>query len=166
MSATHIKLFEGMGGVIPAKVEVVAFEPANREIVAAAIGAAKPLSWKFDTDFTYTYVQNGKKLGTEVFSWKKTQVDGKDCLELNSTFDVTAAGKKIHSATRVLTQPDAIPLLFHRDYDVNGAKRRGTASSRQPQSKSRSQVRPKCRARSPSKRERTALTTTCCRPSP
>ena len=121
-SATHIKLFEGLGGVIPAKVEVVAYEPANREIAAAALGAAKPLNWKFDTDFTYTYVQNGKKLGTEVFRWKKTQVDGKDCLELNSSFDVTAAGRKIHSTTRLLTQPDGIPLLFHRDYDVNGSK--------------------------------------------
>jgi hypothetical protein len=122
MSATHIKLFEGMGGVIPAKVEVVAYEPPNREIAAAAMGAAKPLNWKFDTDYTYTYLQNGQKLGTEVFRWKKTQVDGKDGLELNSTMDITAAGKKVHSATRLLTQPDVIPLLFHRDYDVNGAK--------------------------------------------
>jgi len=122
LSATHIKLFEGMGGVIPAKVEVVAYEPANREIAAAARGAAKPLSWKFDTDYVYTYLQSGKKLGTEVFRWQKTQVNGQDGLELNSTMDITAAGKKVHSVTRLLTQPDVIPLLFRRDYDVNGVK--------------------------------------------
>ncbi len=122
MSATHIKLFEGMGGVIPTKVEVQAYEPVNRELAAAAVGPARPVSWDVDKNYTYTYVLNGQKLGTEVFRLQKSQPAGQDGLELTSTLDLTTQGAKIHSVTRLVAQSDAIPRLFHRDFDVNGTK--------------------------------------------
>ena len=36
MSATHIKLFEGMGGVLPEHVKVTAFQPPNRIVPVVA----------------------------------------------------------------------------------------------------------------------------------
>jgi hypothetical protein len=122
LSATHIKLFEGMGGVIPKNIEVVAYEPPNRELALLEPPSLKQLSWKLDQEYTYTYVQNGQKIGTQPFRIARTKVNENDGYSVDSTLDITARGTRVQSQTRLVVQPNAMPISFHRVFEVKGTK--------------------------------------------
>ncbi len=122
LSAVHIKLFEGMGGVVPEKIEVLDYAPTNRTPVDAAPAVAKPLPWKYDHDYTYTYFQNGKKLGTQVFHVARRKRDDRIDQELTSKLDLTASGTHVVSTTRMVLQPNVLPVSFHRDFQAGGTK--------------------------------------------
>ncbi|MEM1070529.1 MAG: transglutaminase-like domain-containing protein, partial [Planctomycetota bacterium] len=68
MSATHIKLFEGMGGVIPTSIKVLQYDPPNRESTESDFAEARPLAWELGKSYTFQYEQAGKELGTESFT--------------------------------------------------------------------------------------------------
>ncbi|MCU0960129.1 MAG: lasso peptide biosynthesis protein [Pirellulaceae bacterium] len=120
LSATHVKLFEGMGGVIPARVEVVAYEPPNRDVPAQTPGAAQTIHWELAKDFTYTYTQGGQRIGTEVFRFDASTGEGQPGLQLTSQLDVTAQGRAVRAETRIETDLRALPRRFARKFDVGG----------------------------------------------
>ena len=122
LSATHIKLFEGMGGVVPKTVEVVSYDPPNPEVAPSKLPSLKPLNWKLNQDYTYTYLQNGEKLGTEIFRITPTEAKGNACFNVNSTLDLTVQGTRVRSTTRMVVKPNALPVSFHRVFDVKGTK--------------------------------------------
>jgi transglutaminase-like putative cysteine protease len=121
LSATHIKLFEGMGGVIPREVEVIDYVPKNRELATPARSQARPLTWKLDRDYVYSYSQNGTHLGTETFRLRQSIQDEQPVWELTDKFDLTAGGTRVQSSTRMLTSVRATPLLFDREMTAQGS---------------------------------------------
>ncbi len=122
LSAVHIKLFEGMGGAIPRKIEVLEYQPANRDITHTATAAGKPLGWKLERDYTYTYVQNATTLGTEVFRVTPVELDGKPSYCVTDTLDLTAQGKRVQSTTQLTVGSNALPRSFHRVFEAGGVK--------------------------------------------
>ncbi len=122
LSAVHIKLFEGMGGVIPRKIEVLEYQPPNREVADTTLAQGKPIPWKLDQDYTYTYVQNAVKLGTEVFRVAKAELDGQEYRTVTDTLDLTAQGTHIQSTTQMMVQPNVLPRSFQRVHEDRGTK--------------------------------------------
>jgi hypothetical protein len=122
LSATHIKLFEGMGGVLPKSIRVVTFEPPNRPAVAATPTKAKPLPWEFGKKYTYSYKQAGTEIGVETFVVKKVELDGKDAYEVHADVELKAGGVVLKGPTTLAVTPAAQPLSFRRDLDAAGQK--------------------------------------------
>src|SRR5262249_9054336 len=58
--ATHIKLFGGLGVVVPQSIKVVTFQPPNRVLNVTSPGKAKPLPWKLDRKYTFKFTQEEK----------------------------------------------------------------------------------------------------------
>ncbi len=121
LSAVHIKLFEGMGGVIPTEVEVLEYQPANRELSGSAL-TSKPMPWKTGQDYTYTYVQNGTELGTETFHISEIERDGQPLRQVSDKLDLTTQGTHIQSTTQLVVGPNVLPRSFHRDFEVGDTK--------------------------------------------
>src|SRR5579884_2603692 len=122
VGASHIKLFDGMGGVVPKSIKVVAFQPPNQFVHATATRKALPLPWKPDRKYTFTFTQAGKEFGTEVVSIMKVKHGGKDAYRMNSDLSLKAGGRDIKSTTSLTVEPNGMPLAFHRDYDIAGTK--------------------------------------------
>lgn len=122
LNATHIKLFEGMGGVIPNSLEVVSYEPTNAPPVRSAPAPARPLAWKFGQQYTYSFQQGGKSIGVQKFQIAKTKIKGADGYELSSTLDLAAGGVTIKSTTRLVVLANAAPASFHREIAAQGRK--------------------------------------------
>ena len=116
LSATHIKLFEGLGGVLPNSVKVAAFEPPNRPATPPIRTGAKPLAWKLGKEYTFKYTQGDKELGKETVAITKITRNGLEAYELQSdihlTFNLLTSLKS--NATLVVA-PDSLPLSFERD---------------------------------------------------
>jgi transglutaminase-like putative cysteine protease len=122
LCATHIKLFEGMGGVIPQLVRVVAFEPPNRAVTASAPVEVRPLPWKPGRTYTYRYVQDGQEIGRETFVLTQTKHDGKDAFQVKSDLDLKAGGVAVKGAATLVVTPAALPLSYRRDLEAAGQK--------------------------------------------
>ncbi len=122
LSAVHIKMFEGMGGAIPTKIEVLEYQPTNQELAERALGPARPISWQLNHDYTYAYMKGTEKLGTEVFQIAKVTTDGRDTYQVTDKLDVTAQGTHVMSDTRFVVQDDVLPEMFHRTFDVRDTK--------------------------------------------
>src|SRR5262249_41448339 len=122
LSATHIKLFEGMGGVVPKSIRVVAFEPPNQVVRATAPKQAKPLPWKLDRKYTYRYTQDDKELGKEVVTFTKVKREGKDAYQMKSEATLKVGGSEFKKTTLLTVEPNALPLSLHSDLDAAGTK--------------------------------------------
>jgi len=122
VGATHIKLFDGLGGVVPKSIKVVAFQPPNRVVSATNPGKAKPLPWKLDRKYTFRFTQDGKELGSEVFTITKVKHAGRDAYQMKSDVNLKAGGSVIRSTTSLIVEPNGMPLAFHRDHDAAGTK--------------------------------------------
>ncbi len=116
LSATHIKLFEGLGGVLPNLVKVTAFDPPNRETTPTVASEAKPLFWKLGKQYTFKYTQGEKELGEETFAIAKVRRDGEEVYELNSDVNLTINPlTSLKSIATLVVTPNALPLSFERD---------------------------------------------------
>ena len=122
VGATHIKLFGGMGGVVPKSIKVVAFQPPNQVVHATPPGKALPLPWELDRKYTFTFTQAGKEFGSEVFTITKVQHAGKDAYRMQSDLNLKAGGSAIKSTTSLTVEPNGMPLAFHREHDTAGTK--------------------------------------------
>jgi hypothetical protein len=122
MNATHIKLFEGMGGVLPKSVHVVAFQPPNRKIMASAPAQPRPMPWKLDNEYTFRYVQDGQEIGREVMTLSKVNREGKDHFQVKSDTNLKAGNVAVLSKTTLVATAGALPLSFYRDLDAGGQK--------------------------------------------
>ncbi len=116
MSATHIKLFEGLGGVIPALVDVVEFEPANASPTGDKFAKPKPLPWELNKTHTFRYTQGEKELGIESFTIKSVEKDGVSAYEMKAK-----ASLKINLLTSITTDTtmvvadNAKPISFSQN---------------------------------------------------
>ena len=110
MSATHIKLFEGMGGVLPEHVKVTAFQPPNRVVPVVAPKDAKEIHWPLNKPLYFKYTQDGKELGGENLTLKKVKRDGKDAYELTSEVKLAVGNINLEGPVTLVTSPSAMPL--------------------------------------------------------
>ena len=116
LSATHIKLFEGIGGVLPKMVKVTAFAPPNREPQPTISSEAKPLGWKLGKQYTFTYTQGDKELGKETFVITKFERNGEQAYQLNSDVDLTInLSTSLKSSATLVVTSKAYPLSFDRE---------------------------------------------------
>ena len=120
LNATHIKLFEGMGGVVPRRVHVVEFQPPNRPLANVQPAEAKPLPWQIGKRYLFRYKQGETDIGTEAFTITKVQRDGKDAYEVNSDVDLKVGGFTVKGTTRLSTAANGEPFAFVRDLDAAG----------------------------------------------
>jgi hypothetical protein len=120
VGATHIKLFEGLGGVVPRSIRVVAFEPANQLTRWTVPGKVKPLPWKLDTKYTFRYSQDDREIGTEVFTIRKVKHEDRDAFEMKSEVSLKVGGAAVKSSTKLTVERNAAPLSFHADLDAAG----------------------------------------------
>jgi len=122
LSAVHIKLFEGMGGVIPISLEVTDFAPPNAAHATNVAAAAKPLAWQLNHAYTYVYVQNGKELGKQPFRIERRDRNGAIALVMTSSVDLTVGAVHVAADTRLETKANAMPVRFVRNMHVNDQK--------------------------------------------
>ncbi|MDP6446622.1 MAG: transglutaminase-like domain-containing protein [Pirellulaceae bacterium] len=116
LSATHIKLFEGVGGVIPTSVEVLSFAPSNRSIAMVPPKKARPLPWKLDRDYTFLYTKSGKELGRETFRIEKSTAGQPDGFTVSSNLNLRInLLTSLKSDTSLVVAANASPISFHRD---------------------------------------------------
>ncbi len=116
MSATHIKLFEGVGGVLPTSISVESYQPPNRQVREFTAAKAKPIAWKLDKQYTFNFSQGDKALGTESFTLKAVKRDGKPALELTSKIKLRINFlSSLTSDTTLVVAPNALPISFERD---------------------------------------------------
>ena len=119
MSATHIKLFEGMGGVKPKAIHVTEYEPTNELTYFTPPDEAQVLAWQYDQEYVFRYRKGGKELGEESFRIAKQDQDGVDVLELTS--DVKLKLNVLSSLvanTKLFVSANARPVSFERDFSV------------------------------------------------
>lgn len=127
ISATHIKLFEGVGGVRPQSIEVTAFEPPNSSDKAFQFAAARPLPWKPNVPYVYVYRQGDQKLGEERFHFgdgnanEDNRSNGADenvpsrlrvVAELNLRLDLL---RSLSSKAQLTAAANGRPLKFRRE---------------------------------------------------
>ena len=123
INATHIKLFEGMGGVVPNTINVVAYEPQNRALSSDdPTGPARPLSWKRGQEYVYKYTKSGQDIGNEKFRFEKIEVEGREAIQLHDTLDLADGAVVVKSTSLVTANPDATPISFHREMEAVGKK--------------------------------------------
>jgi hypothetical protein len=118
LSATHIKLFEGMGGVVPDKVEVTAFEPQTSEWPTADLAARTELPWKTGQKYQYRYTQGEQELGFEKFSIDKIGDGETEHFVVRSNLDLTASGTRVLMETTLEAQTNGRPSRFERKATV------------------------------------------------
>ncbi len=119
VSATHIKLFEGLGGVIPKKFKVQSFEPKNRSAETVVFGKAKPLAWRFGKPYVFEYRQGTSKLGAETFTLTKAKFNDKEAIEVDSKVKLKQNFfTTISITTRLVTALNAKPFEFERDFSA------------------------------------------------
>lgn len=116
LSATHIKLFEGLGGVLPQSINVTEFEPPNRVATDTAFAEAKPLPWKLSKEYTFKYNRGDTELGTETFTIKEIEQDREDAYELKTEvkLKINVVGS-LNSNTTLIVAPNARPVSFTQD---------------------------------------------------
>ncbi len=119
MNATHIKLFEGMGGVKPTTIRVTHYQPANATVAAAAPAQAKPLGWKLNKPYTFLYRKSDKEFGSETFTITQKEQDGKSVLQLDDEVKLKINMlSSLASRTELVVAPNATPISFRRDCSV------------------------------------------------
>ncbi len=117
VSAVHMKLFEGLGGVVADKVEVLEFAPPNRPSDVVRPRKRRPFPWKLGTTYRLRYRQGNVELGTETFTWRNIETDGKEQLELRGELDLkTPLGIAVASSQRLVAQADATPVQLQRTW--------------------------------------------------
>ena len=119
MSATHIKFFEGMGGVKPKAIHVTAYEPANQAIESGPPAEARPLAWKLGQPYSFVYRRGEKELGEESFSIVSTNRGKTPVLEMTSDVKLKInLLSSLTSNTKFTVASNAKPLDFSREFSV------------------------------------------------
>src|SRR5262249_28048025 len=101
LCATHIKMFEGMGGVVPKEVHVVAFQPPNRPASITKPAEAKPLPWNLGERYVFRFRQGDAEIGTEAFTITKIKRDDNDAYEMKSDLNLKVASTTIKGTTKL-----------------------------------------------------------------
>jgi hypothetical protein len=120
MSATHIKLFEGMGGVVPTSVNVTSFEPPNKVLARTDEAAAKKITWPLQRPLYFKYTQAGAVLGGETVSLEKVEHDGREAYRLTSELNLKVGDVSVKGPAKLVVAPNGIPLTFDREMVANG----------------------------------------------
>lgn len=122
IGATHIKLFEGLGGAVPKSLRVLAYEPPNQTPQPASPRSEKPLPWKLAHKYTWRYQQNGSELGTESFSIARSEEAGKPVYKVQSDLNLKVGALAIKGTGTLSVGANGTPLKFLRDADAGGQK--------------------------------------------
>lgn len=119
MSATHIKFFEGLGGVRPQTIEVTGYEPANRVEFYTPPAEPKPLAWELGHPYTFRYIQGNKTLGDENFTISKTTHNGAAALKIKSDVKLKLnLLASLTSDTELVAAPSGRPFTFARQFSL------------------------------------------------
>lgn len=115
MNATHLKLFEGVGGVIPESIEILGYQPQSEPLSIVEWNASRPFSFPSGEEFRYVYRLNGKELGTETFSFDLSEA-GVIALTVNT--DLDAGGARLTSEVTYKATIEGVPSEFERSLSL------------------------------------------------
>lgn len=115
INAGHLKLFEGLGGVLPTSVQVKEFEPPNRLHPGPTLRPAPAMPWERGRPYRYRYVQGEHSLGTETFTLTQVDYNGQAAYRVESQLDLQVGGQVVKGTQTVITTLQAQPLEFHAD---------------------------------------------------
>ncbi len=119
LNATHLKFFEGLGGVRPQKIVVQDYQPQNSAQVYVTPAQALPLSWRLDTQYQFEYFKAGSSLGTESFQITRQLPPGKPVLRVSSQVKLKInALASLTSTTKLEVAENGEPIAFERDFAV------------------------------------------------
>ena len=115
LSATHIKLFEGLGAVTAEKIEVLEYDPPNRTADRFVPKTIRPVPWENGKKYTYRYLLKGKEIGRETFVIQRTEREGTKGFTLEDTLHLgLKPSTTLDSTTRLAVSPKMRPVDFDR----------------------------------------------------
>jgi len=120
INAGHLKLFEGLGGVLPTSVQVTEFEPPNRIHPTPPPRQAQGWPWELDRPYRYRYSQGGQSLGTETFTLTQVDYQGQVAYRVESRLELRVEGQAIAGTQSLTVNALAQPLEFHADMNAAG----------------------------------------------
>ncbi|MDF1842421.1 MAG: transglutaminase-like domain-containing protein [Rubripirellula sp.] len=119
INATHIKLFEGLGGVLPTAIHVIEFKPENpmmgRETSPSQVNRqmAKPFAWQLGRPYKFSYRQGDKEFGSETFTVDEVPHDGLKVFQIQSKTRLKINFlASFNSDTTLLVAKNATPISF------------------------------------------------------
>lgn len=130
VNATHIKLFEGLGGVLPKSVKVLQYEPPGKPTTPDATTIApdspavetRPIPFELHKEQTVKYTQNGQKIGEEKFTITKVEWEGEEAYQMNSTVALQSGNIAVKGTTTMVVKPNMRPLSFKTDMTAAGTE--------------------------------------------
>lgn len=102
--------------MLPKSVKVEAYQPLNKKLVPTKPRKAKELAWKLGTKYTYRYTLNGKDIGSETFTVKKTQQGKSTIYQWKSSLTLKAGATSVKSETSFALADNGRPISFEREY--------------------------------------------------
>ncbi len=111
LSATHLKLFEGMGGVIPETIEVIDHAPREAPPSDPIRDETRELPYRLGERYRYEYRVAGKVLGEETFEFAAGEGDS-IVLEADVELGEGLSGHRSH--VRITARPDGSVRRFDR----------------------------------------------------
>lgn len=115
ISATHIKLFEGVGGVRSKSIEVQSYKPPNKSDGAFQFTDARPLKWRLNTPYVFKYRKGDSSLGEEKFQIEEVEADGQKRLKLTSELNLKInLLSSLSSKTELTTMLNGKPVSMKR----------------------------------------------------
>ena len=122
VNATHIKLFEGLGGVLPQSVKVLQYEPLNKPKQPTATAEVRSIPFELDKEHTVKYTQNGQNIGDEKFTITKVEHEGKEAYQMHSVVDLQIGNITVKGTTTMVVKPNMRPLSFKTDMNAAGTQ--------------------------------------------
>jgi len=122
INAAHIKLFEGLGGVLPESVKVLQYEPPNKPTSPTATAEVRPIPFELNKEYTVKYTQNGQSIGDEKFTIAKVEHEGKEAYKLRSIVDLQIGNITVKGTTTMVVKPNMRPLSFKTDMKAAGTE--------------------------------------------
>jgi len=110
VSALHIKCFEGMGGVIPKHVRVLASEPQTHSEPVKVPASASPLVWELNHTYTWVYMQNDRSMGSEAVRFSRARAPA--VYKVTSTLDLKPGPKTLKTDRTVLLDAQLRPISW------------------------------------------------------
>jgi len=119
LSAVHIKVYEGLGEVLPKKLHIVEHEGGG----AARQGryaTDRPIPWELGREYTWVYRQGDKQIGTDVVKFEKGQ--GEVAYVATSTLKLGEGPGAVEKVLTVALDAELRALTWRSETTAGGQK--------------------------------------------
>jgi len=119
LSAVHIKVYEGLGEVLPKKLHIVEHEGGG----AAKLGryiTGRPIPWELGREYTWVYRQGDKQIGTDVVKFGAGQGDA--AYVATSSLDLGEGAGAVEKVLTVTLDAELRALTWRSETTAGGQK--------------------------------------------